>query len=166
MKLTSTDFQNEGQIPVDCTCDGKDRSPELQWSDFPKATKSFAVLCNDPDAPGGRWVHWLVVNIPPDINALGSGAVIDDHGLEIENSFGRTNYGGPCPPSGEHRYVFTVYALDVSAINNVNRADFEKQIAGNILDSATLTGLYSRPVKWAGNSSATIARRLTTCSMS
>lgn len=146
MKLTSSDFQDGGQIPVNCTCDGKDISPELTWSEFPSETKSFAILCNDPDAPGGRWVHWLVVNIPPDINSFPKGLVMDDHGLEIENSFGKTEYGGPCPPSGEHRYIFTVYALDIQGLTNVNRADFEKQIADSVIDSATLTGLYSRPV--------------------
>ena len=144
MKLISADFQNGGQIPVACTCDGRDRSPQLTWSDFPPQTKSFALICNDPDAPGGRWVHWLVVNIPPTVTGLIAGHQFDGHGIEIPNHFGKTAYGGPCPPTGEHRYVFTIYALQTAALTNVNRADFEKQVAPQVLDKAELVGYYSR----------------------
>jgi len=146
MKLTSQNFQHNRQIPVEFTCDGKDRSPQLEWTEFPPETKSFALLCNDPDAPGGRWIHWLVVNIPVTVTSFVEGLDMDDHGIEVENSFGKLTYGGPCPPSGEHRYVFTVYALDEETITNVSRADFEKQISGHILDKAELIGLYSRQI--------------------
>ncbi len=146
MKLTSQNFQNNQQMPVECTCDGKDRSPQLTWSDFSAETKSFALFCNDPDAPGGRWVHWLVVNIPPTVTSFLAGIEMDDHGVEVENSFGQLRYGGPCPPSGEHRYVFTIYALDISSLTNVNRADFEKHIEPHVIDKAQLVGLYSRQI--------------------
>ena len=123
MNLLSNDFNNGGSIPSKFTCDGKNISPHLSWSDVPAETKSFALVSDDPDAFGGGWIHWLVYDIPYDIreieqNSLPTGA------KEVENDFGKKPYGGPCPPSGTHRYFFKLYSLDVEHLRNINKHNF------------------------------------------
>jgi len=141
MQLQSNDFKHQGYIPSKFTCDGQDISPHLQWTDMPKGTKSFALSCNDPDAPGGDWDHWLVVNIPAATTEIPQGKT---SGEEIINDFGKTTYGGPCPPSGQHRYFFTLYALSTARIEDVNKENFMEKISGFAIDSAALIGLYQR----------------------
>jgi Raf kinase inhibitor-like YbhB/YbcL family protein len=144
MQIQSQDFAAGQHIPGDCTCDGKDLSPQLSWSDFPAETKSFAISCMDPDALGGNWIHWLVVGIPPYVNTFVKGMNMDGHGIELANDFGKTSYGGPCPPEGEHRYVFTVYALDTMELPGITKENFVDLVEKHSLDQAELTGLYSR----------------------
>jgi Raf kinase inhibitor-like YbhB/YbcL family protein len=103
VKIKSKDFENEGMIPSYFTCDDKDVSPQLSWEDVPKGTRSFALIVDDPDAPMGTWVHWLICNIPPDIREMPQG-IVPQGALQVKNDFGKANYGGPCPPSGVHRY--------------------------------------------------------------
>ena len=116
MNIVSSAFENEGNIPSKYTCDGENISPELNWSDFPDGTKSFALIAYDPDAPMGTWVHWVIYDIPSNVNSLPEGVPSDEklsfgavHGI---NDFKDTGYGGPCPPKGVHRYFFKLYALD------------------------------------------------------
>lgn len=145
MKLSSLVFQNNGYIPVKYTCDGENVNPPLEISGVPAGARSLVLIMDDPDAPRGTWVHWTLWNINPETkeikeNLLPSGAV---EGL---TSFGRPGYGGPCPPSGTHRYFFKLYALDT--ILNLNpEADkklLEKAMEGHILDYAEIIGLYKR----------------------
>ncbi|MHA1713026.1 MAG: YbhB/YbcL family Raf kinase inhibitor-like protein [Candidatus Ranarchaeia archaeon] len=142
MKLTSPDFENNGPIPPEYTCDGKDVSPELTWQNPPSETKSFALSCIDPDAPRGDFIHWLICNIPPSTRTLKRGA--SPPGLEIENDFGKTRYGGPCPPSGTHRYFFTVYALNVERLEKITKYNFLDTIKKHTIDKAVLMGTYKR----------------------
>ncbi|MDP3889541.1 MAG: YbhB/YbcL family Raf kinase inhibitor-like protein [bacterium] len=113
ISVTSNVFKEGESIPSKYTCDGEDISPHISWSDIPAGTKSIALICDDPDAPMGTWVHWVVFNLPFDIKGLPQTADIEAlGGIEGKNSWGDKKYGGPCPPDGEHRYYFTVYALD------------------------------------------------------
>jgi len=141
MQLQSNDFNHQGDIPARFTCDGEDVSPYLNWSDVPEKTKSFALSCMDPDAPTGNWIHWLIVNIPADVNEIAQGQTV---GQEIANDFGKEAYGGPCPPSGQHRYFFTVYALDVETLEGVTKENFVEKLKEHTIDSAELIGLYQR----------------------
>lgn len=145
MQLTSPAFQNNAPIPREYTCDGKDTSPPLQISGVPVETKSLVLIVDDSDAPRGDFVHWLVWNIYPKteeiaVNSVPVGAV------EGTTDFGRTGYGGPCPPSGTHHYQFKLYALDtvLSLDSSARKADLERALRGHILDNAHLTGLYKR----------------------
>ncbi len=112
MKLESNDFEHEGNVPTKFTCDGTDVSPHLAWSDVPEGTKSFALIVDDPDAPMGIWVHWLVCDISPDTRDISEDS-IPLGAKQVTNDFGNEDYGGPCPPSGVHRYFFKLFALDV-----------------------------------------------------
>jgi len=141
MQLQSNDFDHQGDIPSKFTCDGDDISPHLKWSDFPAGTKSFALSCMDPDAPSGNWVHWLIANIPAKVTEIAQGQTV---GQEINNDFGQPAYGGPCPPSGQHRYFFTVYALDVEILEGVTKENFVEEVKKHTIDSAELVGLYQR----------------------
>lgn len=141
MQLQSNDFDHQGDIPSKFTCDGQDISPHLQWSGFPEETKGFALSCMDPDAPSGNWVHWLIVNIPVGTTELVQGTTA---GQEINNDFGKPAYGGPCPPSGQHRYFFKVYALDIETLDGVTKENFVEKVKEHTLDSAELIGLYQR----------------------
>ena len=116
IEITSSAFAESGMIPPKYTCDGQDVSPPLQWESVPEGTGSIALICDDPDAPGGTWDHWILYNIPPEITALPAGQAADSvlfgkvrRGLTGWRS---TAYGGPCPPGGTHRYFFKLYALD------------------------------------------------------
>src|SRR5262245_11541271 len=116
LRVVSTAFQDGGLIPAKYTCDGENVSPPIDWSGIPQTAKSLALICDDPDAPGKTWVHWLVYDLPPTTTRLAEGFPHDDKlssvGTQGKNDFGKIEYGGPCPPSGTHRYFFKLYALD------------------------------------------------------
>ena len=116
LTIESTAFTEGGMIPVQYTCDGKNVSPPLRWGDPPEGTGSFALIGDDPDAPAGTWVHWVVYNIPADVRELPenipSSEKLPDGTVQGMTDFRSIGYGGPCPPSGTHRYYFKLYALD------------------------------------------------------
>lgn len=142
MKLISNDFDQDGMIPKKFTCDGADISPHLSWEDVPEDTKSFAISCNDPDAPTGDWIHWIVHDIPSDVKEIPQGGSVP--GSEIENDFGKNSYGGPCPPSGVHRYFFRVYALDIETLMGVTKNNFRDKFEEHLIEKAELMGKYGR----------------------
>lgn len=150
MKLESSAFTNEGKVPAKYTCDGNDVSPPLTWSGAPGGTKSFALIADDPDAPMGMWVHWVVWNIPPSITKLAENIPTDrrlDDGMRQGiNDFKRAGYGGPCPPGGEHRYYFKLYALDteVGLEERAGKGELENAMKGHVLAEAQLMGRYAR----------------------
>jgi Raf kinase inhibitor-like YbhB/YbcL family protein len=149
-KLESSAFSNEGTVPSKYTCDGPDVSPPLKWSGAPEGTKTFAMICDDPDAPMGTWVHWVMWNIPANVSEFKEGMSKDpklsDGTMQGISDFKRPGYGGPCPPSGTHRYYFKLYALDaeLSLPESTTKADLEKAIKGHILAEAKYMGTYSR----------------------
>lgn len=141
-KLTITSvFQNNGKIPAKYTCSGQDINPELNIQGIPNNAKTLVLIMDDPDAPMGAWVHWIVFNIPI-TNKIKENSI---PGKQGSNSFGKNNYGGPCPPSGTHRYFFQLYALDAElSLSNPNKADVEKAMKNHVLAQGELIGLYSR----------------------
>ena len=148
-ELTSA-FVNGGLIPRKYTCDGEDISPPLQWENAPQGTKSFTIIAEDPDAPVGIWVHWLLYNVPCEMTALPQGippdAELPDGSKHGKNNWGRPGYGGPCPPGDTHRYFFKLYALD-TALELPPGAGNEaivQAMGGHILAQTSLMGLYSR----------------------
>lgn len=144
MKITSPAFQNNTKMPSKYTCDGEEINPPLSFADIPANAKSLVLIMDDPDAPSGTWVHWILFNINPKITSVEEGS-IPSESKEGITSFGKTGYGGPCPPPGTHRYFFKLYALDATLnLTNPDKADLEKAMQGHILDSAELIGLYSR----------------------
>jgi Raf kinase inhibitor-like YbhB/YbcL family protein len=143
MILKSENFVNGSDVPSEFTCDGENISPQLAWTDAPENTESFALSVADLDAPGGTFIHWLVYNIPKDRSGLEKGIVPED-AVQVTNDFGKKNYGGPCPPSGTHRYFFTIYALDVKITENITKNVFFDKIGEHTLEKAELTGLYRR----------------------
>jgi len=145
MKLTSPSFNNEQYIPADFTCDGKDVNPKLTISEVPANTKSLVLIVDDPDAPAGDWAHWLVWNIKPDTKEIAQ-AGVPAGAKEGTTDFGKSGWGGPCPPSGTHRYYFKLYALDteLSLPTNTRKKDLEQGMDGHVLDQASLMGKYKR----------------------
>ena len=150
IKLTSAAF-NEGQpIPRAYTCDGVNISPPLEWSSVPKTARTIAIVCDDPDAPGGTWVHWVLYNLPADNIGLVENLPATDNlkagGFQGTNDFGKIGYGGPCPPSGTHRYFFHVYALDseLPLKAGATKAELTKAMAGHIVIQGQLMGTYRR----------------------
>lgn len=144
MELTSTAFEHNDPIPEKYSCDGEDISPPLSISGIPDGTRGFALIMDDPDAPAGTWDHWIEFNIPPSTVTVSEDAGL--LGTPGTNSWGRTGYGGPCPPGGTHRYFFKLYALD-TALNlpeGSSKQDVEAAMAGHVLANAELIGLYSR----------------------
>lgn len=142
MRLTSTEFADNEFIPKKFTCEGEDINPPLIIEKIPADAKSLALIIDDPDAPMGTWVHWVVYNISV-ISRIDENSIPGEQGV---NDSGRRDYGGPCPPSGTHRYFFKIYALDVK-LNlkaGLARQDLEKAMQGHILDKAELIGLYKR----------------------
>ena len=146
MKIISPAFSSNQLIPKKYTCDGENINPPLQISDVPKEAKSLVLIVDDPDAPGGTFLHWLVWNI--DVNTL---LMIEENSLppgafQGKNDFGKENYGGPCPPSGTHRYFFKVFALDktLDLPTGSTLKKVEEEMRGHILDSGELIGLYHR----------------------
>lgn len=151
MRITSTAFEERRPIPKIYTCDGEDLSPPLFWEGVPEGTRSFALICDDPDAPGKTWVHWVLYNIPPDTTALPQGmpteAALEDGSRQAVTDFGRPGYGGPCPPKGKaHRYLFKLYALDalLELEGKVEKKDVEEAMEGHILAKSHLVGTYRR----------------------
>jgi len=144
MKLSSTAFENGGAIPAEYTCDGADVSPALSFSDIPENAKSLALIVDDPDAPMGTWVHWVVWNIPPNTTGFSKGENITFQ--QGKNDFGKLDYGGPCPPSGTHRYYFKLYALDtmLNLETGVTKKHLEDAMSGHIIEKVELMGTYSR----------------------
>jgi Raf kinase inhibitor-like YbhB/YbcL family protein len=150
-ELTSAAFEAGETIPVKHTCDGADVSPPLAWKHAPAATQSFALVCDDPDAPAGTWVHWVVYDLPPGAASLPEGvppsATLADGSRQGVNDFRKTGYGGPCPPRGKpHRYVFRLYALDTALglAPGASRSRLDEAMAGHVKASAELTGRYQR----------------------
>ena len=149
-RIHSPDFQEGSSIPSKFTCDGSDISPTLQWEDPPANTKSFTLIIHDPDAPAGDWTHWLLYNIPSDkqslLESFPSEINLPDGMRQGRNSWHQTKYGGPCPPSGTHRYFFTLYALD-TFLEQEGGADRQEVLAAmrsHILAQAQLIGTYCR----------------------
>ncbi|PVX27296.1 MAG: YbhB/YbcL family Raf kinase inhibitor-like protein [Candidatus Bathyarchaeum sp.] len=143
MKLKSKDFLDNGNIPSEFTCDGRNISPHLSWENVPDGTKSFALAVTDPDAPGGTWIHWLVHGISKELREIEQ-ASLPTGAEEVQNDFGRTRYGGPCPPSGTHRYFFIIYALDTEHLEGVNKRNFFDKVEKHAIEKAEIKGLYKR----------------------
>jgi Raf kinase inhibitor-like YbhB/YbcL family protein len=140
MNLESNDFKHNDLMDRKFSYRNKNLSPHLKWSDVPSETKSFALSCNDPDAPVGDWIHWLVINIPANKTEISQGGPIP--GAELKNDYGKDGYGGPAPPSGTHRYFFRVYALDIEKLDGVNKNNFMQKVKEHTIDSAEIIGLY------------------------
>ena len=145
MKIVSTVFKNNQMIPQKYTCDGKNINPPLQIIDIPKEAKSLVLIVDDPDAPSGDWVHWLVWNIPPTIKFISENES-PQGAIQGTNDSGRQNYDGPCPPSGIHHYQFKIYVLDtiLNLPSNSRKKDLENSMQGHILNKDMLLGLYQR----------------------
>lgn len=143
MQLTSPHWQNNQTIPTQFTCEGEDISPALAWSDIPDGTKSFVLIVRDPDAPSKEWIHWLVKDISANVTNVANNTV-PAGGVEVMNDFGRTGWGGPCPPNGEHRYYFELYALAVATTAGNSLTEVETAMDGHILAKGELLGLFNR----------------------
>lgn len=151
LTLTSSAFADGQQIPSRFTCDGADVSPALRWSNPPAGTKSFALIADDPDAPAGTWVHWVLFNVPAGARGLDEArpttAKLPDGSLQGTNDFKRLGYGGPCPPKGPaHRYFFKLFAIDrqLDLPTGATKQQVLEAMAGHVLDQATLMGRYKR----------------------
>lgn len=147
LNLTSTAFQMSGTIPVKYTCDGEDVSPPLAWQGAPANTKSFVLIVDDPDAPMGVWDHWLLFNIPAAIQSLPEGvSPLPAQTQEGLNSWRMTGYRGPCPPDKIHRYLFKLYALDVTLplSEGAKKDEIEAAMQGHIVAQTELMGKYDR----------------------
>jgi Raf kinase inhibitor-like YbhB/YbcL family protein len=150
MHLESSAFADRQLIPSLYTCDGADQSPPLSWGDLPSGTVSLALICDDPDAPGKTWVHWVMYNLPPELGQLPAAvppqAELVNGGVQGKNDFGYLGYGGPCPPAGVHRYFFKLYALDrrLDLKPGAPKVEVERAMTGHILAQAELVGRYQR----------------------
>ena len=142
MKLTSPEFTHNSMIPKKFTCQGEDINPHLVIEEIPPSAVSLALINDDPDAPVGTWDHWIVFNIPPS-EKIAQNSV---PGTQGKNSWGRNDYGGPCPPSGTHRYFFKIYALDtkLDLPEGASKQQVEQAMEEHILDQAELIGLYKK----------------------
>ena len=157
LQLTSTAFAQGGGIPVRHTCEGDDISPALSWTGAPSGTKTFALIVDDPDAPDPAkpqrvYVHWVVYNIPSNITSLAEDAPrkgLPAGAAAAKNDFGKTEYGGPCPPIGRHRYFFKLYALDteLTGLSIANKSELLNAMKGHIVGSAELMGTYEKSRK-------------------
>ena len=155
MELKSTAFAHQNEIPRKHTCDGADTSPPLAWSGVPAGTKSLALIVDDPDAPDPRaprrvYVHWVLYNVPPGAAGLAEAvrlAQLPAGTLEGTNDWGRTGYGGPCPPIGRHRYFHKLYALDalLPDLKHPTKAQLLAAMEGHVLAQTELIGTYQRP---------------------
>ncbi len=149
LKISSPAFTNGGAIPSKFSCDDSDISPALTWSEPPAGTQSFALIMDDPDAPMGTWVHWILYNIPAStrnlIEGTPTGHQLSDGSLQGKTSAGSTGYHGPCPPSGTHRYFFKLYALDttLSLSSKADKKELLTAMEGHILGNAELMGTFS-----------------------
>jgi Raf kinase inhibitor-like YbhB/YbcL family protein len=143
MKLLSEDFKENETIPSRFTCDGEDISPQLRWDGAPEGTRSYALSVTDPDAPGGTFIHWLTYDIPKDVSKIERGK-LPIGAKQVKNDFGKEKYGGPCPPSGTHRYYFRLYALNIDHLRDISKANFFKLVEERTLAKAELMGTYRR----------------------
>ncbi len=153
LSITSPAFAHQTEIPREYTCDGSDRSPPLVWSGVPPGTRSLALIVHDPDVPDPKapqriWVHWVLYDIPPSATGLPEAVAppaLPPGTKEGRNDWGRTGYGGPCPPIGRHRYFHRLYALDtVLSLGQATKTRLEQAMAGHILGEAELIGTYQR----------------------
>jgi Raf kinase inhibitor-like YbhB/YbcL family protein len=150
MELKSSAFEAGAMIPKQYTGEGQNISPPLNWATVPNGTQSLALICDDPDAPMGVWVHWVIFNLPADTKELAEGVPpqksLANGAKQGINDFRKIGYGGPCPPSGEHRYFFKLYALDTKLDHEagIKKADLLKIMEGHILDESKLLGTYRR----------------------
>ena len=144
MKITSSAFQEGANIPSKFTCDGADTSPPLQIADVPSGAKRLALIVDDPDAPSGLFTHWMVWNISPQTGTVGEGST--PKGIDGTNDFGKSGYGGPCPPSGTHRYYFKIFALDreLDLPSGAKRGQLDGAMKGHVIGQGELMGRYSR----------------------
>ena len=144
MKVTSSAFQQGGNIPPEFTCDSGDTSPPLQIADVPSGAKSLVLIVDDPDAPSGLFTHWIVWNIPPQTNSIAEGSA--PKGVHGTNDFGKSGYGGPCPPSGTHRYYFKIFALDreLDLPPGTKRSQLDAALKGHVVAQGELMGRYAR----------------------
>jgi len=145
MKISSPAFEENSKIPEKYTCDGENVNPPLKIEGIPKEAKSLVLIVDDPDAPMGTFLHWLVWNIPPETNFIEENS-LPEGAVQGRNDFGKENYGGPCPPFGTHRYFFKVYALDkvLNLPEGSSLKEVEEVMKGHILDQAQLIGFYQR----------------------
>lgn len=157
LELRSSAFAAGEAIPQKYACDGDEKSPPLSWSNAPPETRSFALVADDPDAPIGTWVHWVLYNVPAQASSLPEGVSIGPNlpigGQQGKNGSEQLGYQGPCPPSGTHRYFFKLYALDkpLKVAPGANKEQLLKAMKGHILAQAELMGLYSKRQASAGN---------------
>jgi Raf kinase inhibitor-like YbhB/YbcL family protein len=144
MKMTSSAFQAGANIPSKFTCDGGETSPPLQIEGVPSGAKSLALIVDDPDAPGGLFTHWMIWNISPQTNTIAEGSA--PKGVQGTNDFGKSRYGGPCPPSGTHRYYFKVFALDreLDLPSGAKRSQLDSAMKDHVVAQGELMGRYSR----------------------
>jgi len=149
--LSSSAFRSGDSIPKAYTADGRDVSPSLSWEDPPSGTQAFAMICDDPDAPVGTWVHWVVWNVPASARGFSEAVqhvkTLDNGSAQGKNDFGRIGYGGPSPPQGKpHRYVFRLYALreKLELAAGATRGELERKMQGKVLATAELFGTYKR----------------------
>lgn len=147
--LNSGAFKADQQIPARYACDGEDVSPPLVWKGAPAGTKSFALILDDPDAPGGVFTHWTLFNLPSSVSELAEGAASEAtlEAQQGQTSWGKAGYGGPCPPSGVHHYIFTLYAVDslLDLPAGASKKQLLSALEGHILAQTELTGLYGKP---------------------
>jgi Raf kinase inhibitor-like YbhB/YbcL family protein len=150
MEIKSSVFKEGMVIPTKYTCDNIDVSPPLEWSMVPSGTKTFALICDDPDAPGKTWVHWVVFNIPGNLRELPENVpkteTLNNGARQGKTDFGSIGYGGPCPPGGTHRYYFKIYALDkeIDSKPAITKKELLIAMEGHILEEGQLMGRYKR----------------------
>lgn len=155
MDITSPAFDHGGAIPARYTCEGVDISPPLQWRNVPNGTRSLVLIVDDPDAPDPRapkmtWVHWVLANLPPEIDGLPEGVdALPGRTVQGRNDWNRTGYGGPCPPVGRHRYVHKLYALDtlLTGLAQPSKPQVEAAMRGHVLAHAELVGTYEKQTR-------------------
>jgi hypothetical protein len=148
--ITSPVFEDGGIIPKKYTCDDLDMSPPIEWSNVPEGTKTISIVCDDPDAPMKTWVHWVIFNIPGDVTRLPENVPpekeLENGAKQGMNDFYKVGYGGPCPPSGMHRYFFKIYALDITLDlpSGVSKSHLMIAMEGHVLSESHLMGTYTR----------------------
>lgn len=152
MKLSSSVFENNGYIPAKYTCDGEDISPPLSIENIPSKAKALALIVDDPDASSGTWVHWIIFNIPVSATMIKENfptrETLSDGTIQGRNDFRKIGYGGPCPPSGVHRYFFKLYALnqELEVVPGATKSQVESAMKKHIIEQTQLIGLYKRQV--------------------
>jgi Raf kinase inhibitor-like YbhB/YbcL family protein len=151
LSLRSSAFAHNGSIPREHTCDGADKAPELSWSGAPSGCRGFALIVDDPDAPDPKapkrtYVHWVLYDLPSSVTSLARGGAAPKGAREGKNDWGKTGYGGPCPPIGRHRYFFKLYALDAALgdLREPTKAALLEAMEGHVLEQAELVGTYER----------------------